>query len=51
MEYKKLNNGVEMPMIGLGVYNIHERETQRVVEEAFPNEYHLTKITIKRESL
>ena len=34
MEYKKLNNGVEMPMIGLGVYNIPERETQRVVEDA-----------------
>lgn len=34
MEYKKLNNGVEMPMVGLGVYNISERETQRVVEDA-----------------
>lgn len=34
MEYKKLNNGVEMPMIGLGVYNIPESETQRVVEDA-----------------
>ena len=34
MEYKKLNNGVEMPMIGLGVYNIPQRETQRVVEDA-----------------
>jgi len=34
MEYKKLNNGVEMPMIGLGVYNIPARETQLVVEDA-----------------
>ncbi len=34
MENKKLNNGVEMPMIGLGVYNISKRETQRVVEDA-----------------
>ena len=34
MEYKKLNNGIEMPMIGLGVYNISERKTQRVVEDA-----------------
>lgn len=34
MEYKKLNNGIEMPMVGLGVYNIPERETQRVVEDA-----------------
>ncbi len=34
MEYKMLNNGVEMPMVGLGVYNISRRETQRVVETA-----------------
>ncbi|MBQ9555139.1 MAG: aldo/keto reductase [Muribaculaceae bacterium] len=34
MEYKTLNNGVEMPMVGLGVYNIARRETQRVVEQA-----------------
>ena len=34
MEYKTLNNGVEMPMVGLGVYNISRRETQRVVEQA-----------------
>ncbi len=34
MEYKTLNNGQKMPMVGLGVYNISERETQRVVEDA-----------------
>ena len=34
MEYKVLNNGQKMPMVGLGVYNISERETQRVVEDA-----------------
>lgn len=34
MEYKTLNNGLKMPMVGLGVYNISERETQRVVEDA-----------------
>ena len=34
MEYKTLNNGLKMPMVGLGVYNIPESETQRVVEEA-----------------
>ena len=34
MEYKALNNGLKMPMVGLGVYNIPERETQRVVEDA-----------------
>lgn len=34
MEHKTLNNGVQMPAIGLGVYNVPRRETQRVVEEA-----------------
>ena len=34
MEYKTLNNGLKMPMVGLGVYNISERETRRVVEDA-----------------
>jgi len=34
MEYKVLNNGQKMPMVGLGVYNISEREPQRVVEDA-----------------
>lgn len=34
MEYKTLNNGVSMPMVGLGVYNIPERDTQQVVEDA-----------------
>ena len=34
MEYKILNNGVKMPMVGLGVYNISQRETRRVVEDA-----------------
>ena len=34
MEYKILNNGVRMPMVGLGVYNISNRETRRVVEDA-----------------
>ena len=34
MEYKVLNNGLKMPMVGLGVYNISDGETQRVVENA-----------------
>ena len=34
MEYKTLNNGVKMPMIGFGVYNISKRRTQQVVEAA-----------------
>ena len=39
MEYKVLNNGLRMPMVGLGVYNISERETQRVVEDAISAGY------------
>ena len=31
----KLNNGIEMPMIGFGVYQIPSSITQRCVEEAF----------------
>lgn len=34
MEYKTLNGGVAMPMVGLGVYDIPVRKTQQVVEEA-----------------
>ena len=29
-----MNNGLQMPIVGLGVYDIPERETQRVVEDA-----------------
>ena len=39
MEYKTLNNGISMPMVGLGVYNISERNTQKVVEEAIATGY------------
>ena len=34
MEYKVLNNGIKMPIIGIGVYEVPERETRRVVEDA-----------------
>lgn len=39
MKYKTLNNGLQMPMVGLGVYNVSERETQRVVEDAISTGY------------
>ena len=39
MEYKTLNNDISMPMVGLGVYNISERKTQKVVEEAIATGY------------
>ena len=41
MEYKVLNNDLKMPMVGLGVYNISERETQRVVEDAISVGYRI----------
>lgn len=37
--YKIFNNGITMPMVGLGVYDIPNRDTQRVVEEAFEEGY------------
>ena len=44
MEYKVLNNDLKMPMVGLGVYNISERETQRVVEDAISVSYRGVKL-------
>ena len=40
MEYKVLNNGLKMPMVGLGVYNISERETQREVPDSERHYHH-----------
>ena len=34
MEYVKLNNGVEMPILGFGVYQIHREETKHCVLDA-----------------
>ena len=34
MEYVKLNNGVEMPILGFGVYQIPEEETKQCVLDA-----------------
>src|SRR5699024_10753656 len=34
MEYVKLNNGVEMPILGFGVYQIPREETKRCVLDA-----------------
>jgi diketogulonate reductase-like aldo/keto reductase len=34
MEYVKLNNGVEMPMLGFGVYQIPAEDTKRCVLDA-----------------
>lgn len=34
MEYVKLNNGVEMPILGFGVYQIPKEETKKCVLDA-----------------
>lgn len=34
MEYKKLNNGVEIPMLGFGVFQMEPEETERCVRDA-----------------
>ncbi len=34
MEYVKLNNGVEMPILGFGVYQIPASDTKRCVLDA-----------------
>lgn len=42
MEYKKLNNGVEMPPIGFGVFQIQDlRVCQQAVEDAIDTGYRL----------
>ena len=39
MEYVKLNNGVKMPMLGYGVYQVDPAETERCVLEAIETGY------------
>ena len=34
MEYVTLNNGVEMPILGFGVYQIPQEETKQAVLDA-----------------
>lgn len=41
MEYKILNNGVEMPMLGLGVYQMPPEDTERCVAQALAAGYRL----------
>ncbi|MBF8969999.1 aldo/keto reductase [Streptococcus sp. NLN76] len=42
MEYTTLNNGVQMPMVGFGVFQIRDaKTTQTVVEEAIKTGYRL----------
>lgn len=41
MEYIRLNNGIEMPMLGFGVYQIPEAETKQAVLSAIEAGYRL----------
>lgn len=40
-EYVKLNAGITMPMLGLGVYDMHEKEAENAVTEAINIGYRL----------
>ncbi len=39
MEYVKLNNGIEMPLISFGVYQIPKEDTKRCVLDAIKSGY------------
>ena len=41
MEYKKLNNGIDMPMLGFGVYQMPPEETERCVMDVLEVGYRL----------
>lgn len=41
MKYIKLNNGLQMPMIGLGVYQLHGNDGEDVILKAIKNGYRL----------
>ena len=44
MEYVKLNNGVEMPILGFGVYQIPKEETKECVLNAIKVGYRLIRV-------
>lgn len=39
--YKTLNNGIKMPLLGLGVYDMYEKEAEQAVEWALETGYRL----------
>lgn len=41
MEYVTLNNGVKMPVLGYGVFQVHARDTERCVLDAIHTGYRL----------
>src|ERR1700748_459975 len=36
-----LNNGIQMPLLGLGVYDMHGKETEHAISEALKTGYRL----------
>ena len=45
MEYKTLNNGVEIPMLGFGVYQMAPEETEACVADALEVGFRISTIT------
>lgn len=41
MEYRTLSNGVRMPMLGYGVFQIDDATTERCVEDAIASGYRM----------
>lgn len=41
MKYKILNNGIKMPMVGFGVFQVAEAECERVMTDAIATDYRL----------
>ena len=41
MKSVKLNNGIEMPMVGFGVFQVSDEETEKAVLEALKAGYRL----------
>lgn len=41
MDYVKLNNGVEMPLLGYGVFQVSQEECERCVLDAIKVGYRL----------
>jgi methylglyoxal/glyoxal reductase len=39
--FTRLNNGVEMPMLGLGVYDMHGKEAEQAIQNALEIGYRL----------
>ena len=48
MEYKLLNNGVKMPVLGYGVYQVDPAECERCVADAIAAGYRSRSMTLRR---